>query len=276
LSWQEATAIALAIARGLEALHAQGIVHRDLKPGNVILHRADATSDVVPKIIDLGISKARAAALDPVLRATLTATGQVLGTPQYMSYEQALGDADVDARSDIWSLGCLLHEMLAGQPPFVAPNVNAILAAIRRGNPPPLREAAPGVPAALEALTVRCLRRDRDTRFPDAASLVQALEQVGEARSRGHAIRVAAVVAVAGLLALLALALRAPPPPARPVDPTALPIPVASEPPSASLPPVEPEPALPSEPSAAPVATARPTPTRTRPPPATRINDAGF
>ncbi|WP_136970847.1 serine/threonine-protein kinase [Polyangium sorediatum] len=173
LGWKEAGAISLAITRGVAALHRAGIVHRDLKPANIVLHRDGGGT--VPKIIDLGISKVRAAAADPELCATLTATGQVLGTPQYMSYEQALGDPDVDARSDVWALGVILYEMLARRRPFEAPNANAVLTAIRRKDAPALAEVASDVPAALAKIVDRCLRTDRAERFKDAGEMAEAL-----------------------------------------------------------------------------------------------------
>ena len=174
LDWREAGAISLAITRGVAALHEAGIVHRDLKPANIVLHRTN--EGTVPKIIDLGISKVRAAAADPELCATLTATGQVLGTPQYMSYEQALGDPDVDARSDVWALGVILYEMLARRRPFEAPNANAVLAAIRRKEAPALAEVAGDVPAALTKLVDRCLLTDRAERFKDGGEMAEALQ----------------------------------------------------------------------------------------------------
>ncbi|UQA56611.1 serine/threonine-protein kinase [Polyangium aurulentum] len=173
IPWQDAGSIALAITRGVAALHRTGVVHRDLKPANIVLHRTP--SGPVPKIIDLGISKVRAAAADPELCATLTATGQVLGTPQYMSYEQALGERDVDARSDVWALGVILYEMLAGRRPFEAPNVNAVLAAIRRREETPLAEVNGDVPAPLVEIVDRCLRTERAERFKDAIELEDAL-----------------------------------------------------------------------------------------------------
>ncbi|MDI1444775.1 serine/threonine-protein kinase [Polyangium sp. 6x1] len=174
LDWKEAGRISLAITRGVAALHRAGIVHRDLKPANIVLHREGGGA--VPKIIDLGISKVRAAAADPELCATLTATGQVLGTPQYMSYEQALGDPDVDARSDVWALGVILYEMLARRRPFEAPNANAVLTAIRRKDAPALAEVASDVPAALAKLVDRCLVTDRAERFKDAGEMAEALQ----------------------------------------------------------------------------------------------------
>jgi serine/threonine protein kinase len=179
LGWREASRIALQIARGLSALHARGIVHRDVKPANVILHQDQAgvpSEEPVAKIIDLGVSKVRAAAADPVLYATLTATGQVLGTAEYMSYEQALGERDIDFRSDVWAVGVVLYEMLGGRRPFEAPNVNAVLAAIRRGAPPSLKDLAPHVHPSLVAVVTRCLEQAKDARFRDGEELALAIE----------------------------------------------------------------------------------------------------
>ncbi|MFO0758286.1 MAG: serine/threonine-protein kinase [Byssovorax sp.] len=212
LSWREAASLAREMASGLAALHARGIVHRDLKPGNVILDRGPPGGPPrapVAKIIDLGISKVRAAAIDPALFATLTASGQILGTPQYMSYEQATGARDIDARTDVWSLGVVLYEMLAGQRPYDGANVNAVLAAIRKGPPGALRES--GVPAALATVVERCLSRDRAGRYPNGQALAEALDAAvtqGEAeqRVRSRALWVAGAltaVIAAGVAALL-------------------------------------------------------------------------
>lgn len=174
LAWQEATTLALGVTRGVAALHHAGIVHRDLKPANIVLRQTSA--GIVPTIIDLGIGKAAATVGDPELCATLTATGQVLGTPQYMSYEQALGQRDIDARSDVWALGVILYEMLVGKRPFDAPNTNAVLAAIRRSAVKPIREVASDVPEAVAHVVERCLTPDRSARFDDAHALALALE----------------------------------------------------------------------------------------------------
>jgi serine/threonine-protein kinase len=203
LRWREAAAIALELARGLAALHARRIVHRDLKPANVIL--AETGGEVVAKIIDLGIGKVGTAATDPGIFATLTATGQVLGTPEYMSYEQALGERDVDARTDVWALGVVLHEMLTGRRPFTGDNVNAVLAAIRNAPRPRLVTAVRGTPEALARVVDRCLDRSRDARFRDGAALsealVLALEQ-GEAEdARATRRRWLLVASAVGLLA---------------------------------------------------------------------------
>jgi serine/threonine protein kinase len=209
LAWREAAAIALELCDGLAALHAHGIVHRDLKPANVILHAppgADERARPVCKIIDLGISKASAAAADPVLFATLTATGQVLGTPEYMSHEQALGERDVDARTDVWALGVVLHEMLTGRRPFEGANVNAVLAAIRRGLPD---GHAVHAPAPLAQVVRRCLRKDRAERYQDGGELREALAAAVALAERRAAQRRVAIIAggVVALGAALAAAL---------------------------------------------------------------------
>lgn len=174
LDWIEAVTLAIGIARGVTALHQAGIVHRDLKPANIILRQTP--NGVVPTIIDLGIGKASALVGDPLLCATLTATGQVLGTPEYMSYEQALGQTDIDARADIWAIGVMLYEMIAGVRPFDAPNTNAVLAAIRRNDMRALREMAPEVPPAIAQIVDTCLSTNRSDRFADAGALLSQLE----------------------------------------------------------------------------------------------------
>ncbi len=213
LGWRDAAAIALELARGLGALHGRGVVHRDLKPANVMLHQPGDGGAPVCKIIDLGISKVGAAAVDPVLFATLTATGQVLGTPEYMSYEQAVGERDVDARTDVWALGVVLYEMIAGVRPFAGANVNAVLAAIRKKPPAPLAAVARGTPEALAGVVLRCLDPSRDRRYPDGeavrAALVSAVARGDQEEARaaqrrlgaiaGGATLVLACAAVAGL-----------------------------------------------------------------------------
>jgi eukaryotic-like serine/threonine-protein kinase len=174
LDWSDAAQLAVGITRGVAALHKAGIVHRDLKPANIVLRQTPA--GVVPTIIDLGIGKASDVVGDPLLCATLTATGQVLGTPEYMSYEQALGQTDIDARADVWAIGVMLYEMLAGKRPFEAPNTNAVLAAIRRNEIRPLRDVVPSVPPAIARIVDVCLSTNRSERFADAEALLAQLE----------------------------------------------------------------------------------------------------
>jgi serine/threonine-protein kinase len=168
---REAAAIAVEIARGLSAAHAAGIVHRDIKPENIFLAKSPG-GGVMPKLLDFGISKQKE---DETL-ATLG--GLSLGTPAYMSPEQALGELDVDHRSDIWSLGVVLYEMLSGRHPFVAPNYQALLPKIADDSPAALD---PAVPAKLRSIVARCLEKRREDRYPDADALGAALEEALDA-----------------------------------------------------------------------------------------------
>ncbi|HJU87160.1 MAG TPA: protein kinase, partial [Gemmatimonadota bacterium] len=161
----EAVGIATQIARGLSAAHTRGIVHRDVKPGNVLLGR-----DGVVKLLDFGLAKA--------IDATLTRPGIQPGTVAYMSPEQARGDP-VDARTDLWSLGVVLYEMLTGARPFRGGNDHAVLQAIRHDEPEPLRERRVETPAALAAVVERLLRKDPVERYESAAELLADLAEPG-------------------------------------------------------------------------------------------------
>jgi eukaryotic-like serine/threonine-protein kinase len=165
------------IARGLAAAHAKGIVHRDLKPENVMVTPA---GDV--KLLDFGIAKsARELASssepplsDPAASFVTTELGHILGTPEYMSPEQAMGDP-LDVRSDVFSLGIVLYEMLAGARPFHGSTPGAVMASIARDPSPPLRPLAPGVDPETEAIVLRCLAKAPRDRFASAGEIVAAL-----------------------------------------------------------------------------------------------------
>jgi serine/threonine-protein kinase len=157
--------IAVGVCRGLTAAHAQGLVHRDVKPGNVIL---DARG--VVKVADFGIARP----LDDA--ATLTATG-VIGTAAYLSPEQAQG-LPIDARSDLYSLGCLLYEMLAGRPPFDGESAVAVALKHVHEDPIPLTEVNPAIPPALDALVMRALAKAPRDRQESAAALADDLTRV--------------------------------------------------------------------------------------------------
>jgi serine/threonine-protein kinase len=162
--------VALELTRGLEEIHARGIVHRDLKPANILLGRAGEA-----KIADFGI------ALD-AKGSALTQTGHSLGTPPYMSPEQLLG-ARVDYRSDLFSLGLVLFEMLTGKRPFAEqdPSGEALVRRIEEGRHPALRRLAPETPRALARAVQRCLRAKPKRRFSGTAELRRALEhQLGQ------------------------------------------------------------------------------------------------
>ena len=159
---EQATDIAIQVAEGLACAHEQGIVHRDIKPANVVL-----TSGGVVKIVDFGVAK--------LADVDLTHPGMTPGTAAYMSPEQASGE-EVDGRTDLWSLGVLLHEMLVGERPVGGVPGGAFPDTSRGRDPPPIREGPPEVPAALQQVVRRALASAREDRFPTARDMVRALE----------------------------------------------------------------------------------------------------
>jgi hypothetical protein len=194
------------IARALAAAHARGLVHRDLKPGNVML---DAAGHV--KVTDFGLVKLVAAdahgdsATSPALDTTLTREGAIIGSPRYMSPEQARGD-DVGPPSDIFSLGIVLYELASGARAFAGASAMETIAAIIKDTPRPLREVAPSAPPAFAGLVHRCLARDPAAR-PTATELADALAQpMAPARRRRIAIALggAAVLAAVAIVAYVA------------------------------------------------------------------------
>jgi serine/threonine-protein kinase len=167
---RESVEIATQVLRGLVRAHAAGIVHRDLKPDNVFLCRRDDGSTHA-KIVDFGISKlshGRAA-------KTLTRRGTVLGTAYYMAPEQAQAAEGVDHRADLYGVGTILFEMLAGRPPHVAPTHEAVLVAICTKDAPDVRTLRAETPAELARVLGRALARDRDARIPTAQAFLEAL-----------------------------------------------------------------------------------------------------
>src|SRR5262249_6654541 len=149
------------VARGLEEAHVRGLVHRDLKPGNIFF-ALDDRGDVIPKVLDFGVSKATGVRSTDFVKTT---TGAVLGSPAYMSPEQAKGETDVDGRSDVWSLGVILYEALTGQIPFDAPNYNALMVTIMMQPHRPIRDVNPDVPAELTAVVDQALAKDKNKRI---------------------------------------------------------------------------------------------------------------
>ena len=176
----EALGITRQVAAALDHAHARGVIHRDIKPENILLHEGEAM------VADFGI----ALAPDAPGSDRLTATGLSLGTAQYMSPEQAMGERVVDARSDVYSLGCVLYEMLAGEPPFRAPNAQALLAKRLTASAPPVRRARPAVPAPVDAALSTALASQAADRFASAALFAQALAQPAAGPGRSKAIAV--------------------------------------------------------------------------------------
>jgi serine/threonine-protein kinase len=178
----EAVRVGIALADALAAVHAAGVVHRDLKPENVLLAHAaiagvpptadgpPSASRPQPLLTDFGIARA----LDVLGDERITRSGMLIGTPTYMSPEQLRAERGVDGAADVWALGVVLHEMLAGGPPRRGPSLRALFRG-QPSDPPALRTLRPEVPAVLDALVARMLAPERARRLADAAEVWDAL-----------------------------------------------------------------------------------------------------
>jgi serine/threonine-protein kinase len=165
----EALRLAREIALALDYAHRRDVIHRDIKPENILLLDGHAI------VADFGIARAisRAAAA-----SALTSVGSFVGTPAYMSPEQASGEPEIDGRSDIYALGCVLHEMLTGSPPFTGQNTRMIIMRQITAEPPRPSATRHDVPAAVDSIVARALAKESDDRFSSGAELSQALESV--------------------------------------------------------------------------------------------------
>jgi serine/threonine-protein kinase len=179
---ERALQIARQVASALDAAHARGVVHRDIKPENIFLATGRAQADFV-KVVDFGISTVLGREDEEPGR--LTSTGMVLGTPFYMSPEQARGEEQLDARIDIYALGVILYEALTGEVPFRGPNQLAIASRILTTEAVPPRELRPDqrISEGTERLVLRAMAKAREARYPSMAALVADLDRIlaGEA-----------------------------------------------------------------------------------------------
>ncbi len=179
LSPSTALRIAHHIALALAYAHNRNIVHRDIKPENILLLESFAL------VSDFGVARAiRAAGSE-----TITQSGLTVGTPAYMSPEQAAGAADIDARSDIYGVGCLLYEMLTGRPPFGKGPADRVLARQISEEPRSAREVEPSIPLEVDAVLMPALAKDREKRFASAGEFAHALDQLRGRLSSGYDIR---------------------------------------------------------------------------------------
>jgi eukaryotic-like serine/threonine-protein kinase len=196
----EAVDIAVQVASALCVAHRAGIVHRDIKPENIMLR-----PDGYVKVLDFGIAKLtqqETLGTTTALRAQpATQQSMVLGTARYMSPEQAMAQ-QVDARSDLWSLGVVLYEMLAGRTPFDGDTATDVIAAIFDRDPPPLKHCAPTVPPALQGVVDRSLRKDPAERYQTAEEMLSELRAIKE-KADGIAARSARWIAVAAAAAMV-------------------------------------------------------------------------
>jgi serine/threonine-protein kinase len=203
---REALRLAREVADALEYAHKRGVIHRDIKPENILLHDGRAL------VADFGI----ALAVQQAGGTRMTQTGMSLGTPQYMAPEQAMGEKAVDARADVFALGAVTYEMLAGEPPFTGPTAQAIVAKVMTEKPAPLSKARDSVPGGVDAAVLAALAKLPADRFASAREFAEALEAGGQTSSQAgrHAAPArpvardprtwitAAALALAGILAL--------------------------------------------------------------------------
>ncbi len=176
LSPMEAVELGALVLRGLGAVHRAAIVHRDLKPENIFL--VEDGDGYLPKILDFGISRS----VDPASgreSAHSTQDGLLVGTPDYMSPEQVRGLSDIDTRTDIYSIGVILYEVVTGRMPFESENVGDLMIMIAAGNAPTAAEVAPWVPEALSKVIERAMSRQRDMRYQTTREMLEALIEVG-------------------------------------------------------------------------------------------------
>ena len=170
---EEAVRLAREVASALDYAHRQGVVHRDIKPENILLQ------DGAALVADFGI----ALAVQEAGGHRMTQTGMSLGTPAYMSPEQAMGEREIGARSDVYALGAMAYEMLAGEPPFTGPNSQAIVAKVLTEQPPPLRPKRPTVSPGIEAAIITALQKLPADRWGSAKEFADALGGTGPQRS---------------------------------------------------------------------------------------------
>jgi serine/threonine-protein kinase len=184
LGWTQAIEFVLQACEAVAVAHARGIVHRDLKPANLfITRRVDGT--LCLKVLDFGISRVES-------DVSMTQTTRILGSPLYMSPEQLGAPDSVDARSDIWSLGVILFELMTGSPPFSGHTLPELVAQILALEMPPLQPERPGEP--VEAIVRRCLEKDKTQRFSSVAELATALLPFAPASARLSVERIAGIL----------------------------------------------------------------------------------
>ena len=219
MEMEEAVDVGIQVASALVAAHEAGIVHRDIKPENIMLR-----PDGYVKVLDFGIAKLAeqevpaTMAKEAAVSLVETRLGSIFGTARYMSPEQALGEA-VDNRTDIWSLGAVLYEMVAGRAPFRGETAGEVMTLILEAEPPPLTNYNAQIPAELDQIIKRTLRKERDERYQSAGELLDALKGVRRrmdlsteskrstaAPAERHWTRSPATVVLAVLAAILALA----------------------------------------------------------------------
>jgi len=193
-----ATEYMMQACEALAVAHAAGIVHRDVKPENLFLTKRATGMDII-KVLDFGISKVALTGSVFDSNIPLIKTMMPMGSPVYMSPEQIRASSDIDSRTDIWSLGCVLFELLTGHAPFEAPSITLLTATILEQAAPLLRTQCPEAPPELEAVVAKCLEKDPNRRYQDVGELAIAIYPFAPRRARLSAERCCYVLRTAGL-----------------------------------------------------------------------------
>ncbi|HEX5100159.1 MAG TPA: serine/threonine-protein kinase [Polyangiaceae bacterium] len=186
----------LQACEALAEAHALGIVHRDLKPANLFMITGTDGAPCI-KVLDFGISKLTTA--DSSGDYGMTSTQAIMGSPLYMSPEQMTSSRDVDGRSDIWSVGTILFELLTGRPPFLGDTMPQLCGLILQEPAPPPRALRADLPEGLSAVIMRCLEKRREIRFANVGELAQALAPFGTAQAARSSERISKVLSAAGI-----------------------------------------------------------------------------
>jgi serine/threonine-protein kinase len=199
LAVEQAVEFVLQASEAIAEAHALGIIHRDLKPANLfVIRRPDGALSV--KVLDFGISKTTSL-VGSDRSGSITKTAALVGSPLYMSPEQMQSSKDLDARSDIWALGVILYELLAGASPFTAENMPQLVLKVVSEPPSPLRAHCPDVPEGLSTVILKCLEKDRGRRFQTVGELGVALLPFAPKRAKISVERISGVMRAAGLSA---------------------------------------------------------------------------
>jgi serine/threonine-protein kinase len=185
LSLDEAARLLVPAMAAIKSAHAAGVIHRDLKPDNLFLVALPGGREDV-RVLDFGL--ARLIAVD-ANSSQLTRSGEMLGTPSYMSPEQAFGETDLDERSDVWAMGVILYECLGGRRPFEGENFGQVLKRITSGDRPTVGEVAPGLPDDVAALVERMLTVPRERRLVDLGEAIEVLSRHGDGEIEARVIR---------------------------------------------------------------------------------------
>ena len=198
MAFVEAVAIMLPAMRGVAAAHTHGVIHRDLKPDNIFLCLDVDGSIRDCKVLDFGVSKLTVA--DAAVTADITLSGNVVGTPEYMAPEQVRAGKHADHRIDIYSLGVVFYEMIAGRPPFVGEHFSGLMLDIMQRDPPPLQTLRADCPKRLAGVIHRALARDLDKRYSSMPAFIAAVEEVGRTE-----LKLAMGTPVEGLITQIAM-----------------------------------------------------------------------